>query len=160
MPKNDTSPQLLLLHETAPEVCEEIGLKWSEAKALFAAKLISFNPKTSSALTETQADELRFVGSLMAVCNSTDLLKNILSSLTRPYAYSTAKIYYSWHHREWLQIPEELSLSSEVVSDYFQDLADSGELNELIGHKANVTSAIKKVRGAAVLRTQKSNKKP
>lgn len=149
MPKNHTSPQLLLLHQTAPEVCEEIGFKWSGAKALFAAKLISFNPNTSSALTETQADELRFVGSLMAVCNSTDLLKNILSSLTRPYAYSTAKIYYSWHHREWLQIPEELSLSSEVVSDYFQDLADSGELDELIGHKANVTSAIKKVRGAA-----------
>lgn len=152
MPKKQPSPQLLLLPEKAPDICEEIGLKWSGAKALFAAKLLSFNPSTSRVLTEQQSAELRFVGNLMAICPSPELLKKILISLEPPYAYSAAKIYYSWHRREWLQIPEEFSITNEIVSDYLQKLAHSGDLEELLEHKATASTAIKIAREAALTR--------
>ena len=140
-------------------MCEEIGLKWSDAKTLFNAQLLSFNPGTTRTLTEQQGLELRFVGNLMATCNSPDVLKKILSTLISPYAYSTAKIYYSWHKREWLQIPEELSLSKEVMSGYIQDLVEHGELDELLEHKIAVTSAIRKVRESSLVQNKQSKMK-
>ena len=68
--------------------------------------MLSFNPGASKLLTEKQAKELRFLGVLMATFSSVESLKKILSSLERPYAYSTSDIYYSWHRHEWLELPQ------------------------------------------------------
>lgn len=132
MHRKKYSLQLLLIRETAPDVCEEVGLAWSKARALFEAKILSFNPSTSKRLTEAQAKELRFLGVVAKTCISIDSLKVILAPLERPYAYSTAEIYYSWHRREWLKMPEPMTVADvQVFVETLTESHDAEKLTEL-----------------------------
>ena len=140
MARKKRSSQLLLVHETAPAVCEEIGLNWSQAKSLFEARMLSFNPGASKLLTEKQAKELRFLGVLMATFSSVESLKKIVSSLERPYAYSTSDIYYSWHRHEWLELPQPLTVDN--VRELIETLADSEEGEELVKLRKLITDAL------------------
>jgi len=106
LPRVYDSGQLALFPTAPRELCKSLGLSWWAAAQLHEKNLISFNPEDVEHLDEPQMAELSFVGSLVVANCPSDVLADLLSSLTKPYCYSHNMIYYHWPSRTWKQIPE------------------------------------------------------
>jgi hypothetical protein len=81
------------------------GLNWWAAVKLFEDGWISFSPENTPELDEAQEAELRFVGALVNCGCDRNMLKLILASLPKPYAYDLKRLFYDWSTRRWRLLP-------------------------------------------------------
>lgn len=135
--------QALLFPRTAPEVCREIGVNLWAASKLHENGVLSFNPESASPLNEDEAEELRFIGSLIAHDCTPSMLTRLLSSLPQSYRYFGHRLYYNWALRCW-RVLEEVD-EPTAVREYISRLQEAGDNDELEAIKNEVETALAKI---------------
>ncbi len=130
---------------TPAELCASINLNWMAAETLFQEGWLSFDPATARELNPAQEAELRFLGRLIVAGCHTSLLKQLLASLRRPYAYRLDQLYYDWEAGEWKLLPSSPHLR-EKFEEWINDMVDSGQLSALEDVRASVDNSIRELR--------------
>ena len=120
------------------EHCENIGLAWSSAVILYRDGLISFDPESMEALSESQRAELTFVGALTTANYPRHMLEFLLSDLTPPYSYSHAAIYYDWHFKGWKPILDD----EDVAWQWLEKLHEEEDLQTLEAVESRVAEYV------------------
>lgn len=101
------SRQLPMFARDLRTVAAGIHLNWSEARRLWAAGFLSFDPDSGMVSDEAREAEFVFVGVLAAAGLSDVALGRMLSGLRKPYAYDLGRIFYDWFARRWFLLPDE-----------------------------------------------------
>ena len=134
-----SSTQPLLIPATPRETCRSIPLDWWAALKLWDDGLLSFNPETTAHLNEHEHAELFFIGSLVAAGSEPAFLNQILTDLSKPYAYQINLIYFDWFRRRWRLIPQPPSSDKreKMFSEWVQELEEARDvdtLEQMAGH--------------------------
>jgi hypothetical protein len=125
--------QQLLFPANPRALCEQMGLNWWAALKLHEDCWLSYSPANAPRLDESQEAELRFIGSLVVAGCDRGMLAILLSGLTKPYAYDTARLYYDWTARRWRLLPDPHFHPEAVFSDWLENLVERGDVNSLSG---------------------------
>ena len=100
-------PQMSIVARDARALCDDLGMKWTEALRLHRDGFLSFDPTHAKSLDESQEAELAFLGSLVAAGCSRPLLRKLLRKLNRPYCYDIRRVFYDWASAKWQLLPGE-----------------------------------------------------
>jgi hypothetical protein len=109
------------------------GLNWWAAVKLFEDGWISFSPENTPELDEAQEAELRFVGALVNCGCDRNMLKLILASLPKPYAYDLKRLFYDWSTRRWRLLPDPRAHPEAAFTDWLQLLVKTRDAASLTG---------------------------
>lgn len=114
-------------------LCEQIGLNWMMAGRLHEDGWISFAPNDVERLDRAREAELRLVGSLVAAGCDAAMLKQLLASLHKPYAYRLDRMCYNWDERCWEMRPDvdDLLHDAERCIDRLSEEARTTQLERL-----------------------------
>lgn len=144
----DDDPEMARVHPNQPlpipatprETCRSITLDWWAALKLWDDGVLSFNPETTAHLNEAQHAELVFIGSLVAAGCEPAFLQQILSSLSKPYAYQINLIYFDWLKCRWRLIPRPASPKEKekIFSEWVQELEDDQDVETLQQMEAHI----------------------
>jgi hypothetical protein len=142
------SHQLLLTAEPR-SICHSLGLNWWAAVQLFEEGWLSFSPEAVTKLDESQEAELVFVGSLVVAGCDRRLLVNILSGLSKPYAYDLRRIYYDWAARDWRIFPDPHAHPESVFSEWLDMLVKRKDAEAIAGILELAAEARERLRGGS-----------
>lgn len=135
--------QKLLFPQSARDVCEEIGLNWWAAIKLFEEGWLSFDPRAAAELNDAHDAELRFVGSLITAGSSPELLRHLLSGLSKPYHYQNSEIYYDWRENRWRPLPEPANDPEAVLGEWIHTLVENQNVPRLTQLKEQIELALR-----------------
>ena len=138
--------QQLLFPANPRVVCEQMGLNWWAALKLFEDGWLSYSPANTPRLDEAQEAELRFIGSLVVAGCDRGMLANLLSVLSKPYAYDAARLYFDWSARRWRLLPDPYAQPEAIFTDWLENLVAEGEVNSLAGILELGQDALSRVR--------------
>jgi hypothetical protein len=155
---HDDSPQIarvaaaqqLLFPSSPRSVCDEIGLNWQAAMRLEEEGWLSFSLETLWELDEAQEAELRFVGSLVLAGCDRNMLGLLLSSLARPYAYDSKRLYFDWNSRRWRLLPDPGAHPETAFADWLEALVqthDTGSLRGIVELTQDALARVKARKG-------------
>lgn len=136
-------------------VCNEIGLNWLSATRLFDDGWLSFDPRKTSNLDAAQEAELVFLGALVNGGCDQAILKTILSSLHKPYAYRIDSVYYDWTLKTWRML-EDVDESEQKFREWLEQLVTSHDLRTLQALRDSLENAVHYVRGKRIEPIQES----
>lgn len=101
--------QLGLFTLSWQEVAAKYGCTDHHASVLFHEGLLSYDPQTLTTLQETQAEELRFLKTLVFDSGlSRSYARAMLAQLRRPYCYSLYAIYWDFADNRWKEFNDYL----------------------------------------------------
>lgn len=127
------------------ELCSRIKLNWLAAVRLFDNGWLSFDPSLTLELNPVQEAELRFLGGLVAGGCEENLVRHLLTGLTKPYAYRLDRLYYDWENQCWQITPSASELEAQFES-WIDQLSDAGQLTMLESLRATVDRSIADLR--------------
>jgi len=139
--------QQLLFPANPRAVCEQVGLNWWAALKLYEDGWLSYSPANTRRLDEAQEAELRFVGSLVVAGCDRGMLAILLSELSKPYAYDTARLYFDWAMRRWRLLPDPRAHPEALFADWLDNLVEQGEISSLTGILELGQDALSRARG-------------
>jgi len=144
-----TAAQQLLFPATSRAVCEETGLNLWAALKLHEDGWLSFSPESTSRLDEAQEAELRFLGGLVLAGCDRNMLTELLSKLSKPYAYDLKRLYFDWSARRWRALPDPRAHPEAAFTDWLETLVQNGDIGSLTGIGELARDALARVRPRA-----------
>jgi hypothetical protein len=134
LPSSGKEPLQQVLFVVTPRgLCDEIGLNWWAALKLHEDGWLTFSPEQTSRLDDSQEAELRFVGSLVMSGCDRRMLKTLLSTLPRPYAYHGSRLYYDWARRHWRVLPDPKAHPEATFAEWVESLVKKDDHDSLCG---------------------------
>jgi hypothetical protein len=127
------------------EVCKRINLNWLAAIKLYESGLLSFDPAAAGEMTPTQEAELIFLGSLVAGGCDENLLRQLVTGLSKPYAYRIDRIFFDWETQAWDVRPGNADRGVQFDA-WLEELVEAGEMRTLETLRAGVDRAISDLR--------------
>lgn len=106
----------------------------SFASQWYNQKYISFDITITPELENSEVLELAFISKLFNSALSLDTINQMLSLLSKPYAYNYQRIYFDIFSNKWSYFPEEIN-QEEIVNSYIESLTaekDREEIDRLI----------------------------
>jgi hypothetical protein len=127
------------------EVCKRINLNWLAAVKLYESGLLSFDPAAMGELAPSQEAELTFLGSIVAAGVDETLLRQLLTGLSKPYAYRIDRLYFDWETQAWDVRPGNADRGVQFDA-WLEELVEAGEMRTLETLRAGVDRAISDLR--------------
>lgn len=127
-------------------LCDELGLSWWAALKLFEEGWLSFSPESTAELDEAREAELRFVGALVNCGCDRNMLKSILASLSKPYAYDLKRLFFDWLSRRWRLLPDPRAHPEAAFTDWLELLVKTRDAASLTGILELARDALAQVR--------------
>jgi hypothetical protein len=122
--------QLTIFNTKKSDALKIANTTESFASQWYNQKYLSFDISRTPELQNSEVLELAFISKLFNSALSLDTINQLLSLLTKPYAYDFRKIYFDIFSNKWSYLPKKID-EEEITNSYIENLTAENDHEEI-----------------------------